>query len=184
MRILLTGGAGFIGSHLSDVLLRNKHEVVGIDDFSTGSRENVAHLAENPHYSLVEGDIRDRKALRAAMQGCDGVVHLAARIGLKAIVKSPLDTIQVNAMGTEVVLEAAADLGLPTIVTSTSEVYGLATKMPSAESDPICFGSPTVGRWSYAATKAYDEFLGLAIGREKKLPVVVIRLFNTVGGGR
>ncbi len=181
MRILLTGGAGFIGSHLSDVLLRGNHDVVAIDDLSTGSRENVVHLADNPRYSLVEADIRDTKKLRPAMQGCDAVVHLAARIGLKVIVQSPLETIRVNAIGTEMVLEAAADLGLPTLVASTSEVYGMATKIPSAESDPICFGSPTVGRWSYAATKAYDEFYGLAIAREKAVPVVVIRLFNTVG---
>jgi UDP-glucose 4-epimerase len=181
MRVLLTGGAGFIGSHLSDALLAKNHEVVAIDDLSTGSRENLAHLSNNPRHSLIVGDIRDVAALRSAMKGCDAVVHLAARIGLKVIVQSPLDTIRVNATGSEVVIEAAADAGIPILVASTSEVYGLATKIPSEETDPICFGSPTVGRWSYACTKAYDEFYALASSRERKIPTVVIRLFNTVG---
>ena len=181
MRVLLTGGAGFIGSHLSDALLRNRHDVVSIDDLSTGSRENISHLVSNANYTFVEGDIRNAGALRAAMKSCDVVVHLAARIGLKVIVASPLETIRVNATGSEVVIDAAADAGLPILVASTSEVYGLATKIPSAESDPICFGSPTIGRWSYACTKAYDEFYALATSRERNIPAVVIRLFNTVG---
>ena len=125
--------------------------------------------------------MRDEAAVAAAMAGCDAVVHLAARIGLKIIVESPLETIEVNGRGTEVVLTAAARRGLPALTASTSEVYGLTTKFPSEETDPICFGSPTVGRWSYACAKAYDEFYALALHRERGLPVGVVRLFNTVG---
>lgn len=181
MRVLVTGGAGFIGSHLSDALLKRGDEVIAIDDLSTGSRQNIAHLAHDQRYRFIEGDIRDARMLEAAMRECDRVVHLAARIGLKVIVESPLETIRVNAGGTEVVLDVAARTETPVIVTSTSEVYGLATKIPSSEVDPIAFGSPTVGRWSYACTKAFDEFYALALQRERNLPATVVRLFNTVG---
>lgn len=181
MRVLVTGGAGFIGSHVCDALLAQGHEAIAFDDLSTGTRENVAHLREDRRFSLVEADVRDERAVGAAMESCDAAIHLAARIGLKIVVESPLETIEVNARGTEVVLGVAARRRLPAIVASTSEVYGLATKFPSAETDPICFGSPTVGRWSYACAKAYDEFYALALHRERDLPVVVVRLFNTVG---
>ncbi|HEX8805975.1 MAG TPA: GDP-mannose 4,6-dehydratase [Candidatus Aquilonibacter sp.] len=181
MRILVTGGAGFIGSHLAQALLERGDEVVAIDDLSTGSLENIAHLFNNARFSFVESDIRNAAALNSAMSGCDRAVHLAARIGLKIIVESPLETIRVNAGGTEVVLDAASRHGVPVLVASTSEVYGLSTRIPSAESDPICFGSPAVGRWSYACAKAFDEFYALALHRERGLTSVVIRLFNTVG---
>jgi UDP-glucose 4-epimerase len=181
VRVLVTGGAGFIGSHLCDILLAGGHTALALDDLSTGKLENVAHLQSNPRFSFVQADIRDEAALERAMADCDGVIHLAARIGLKIIVESPLDTIEVNARGTEVVLAVAARWKLPTVIASTSEVYGLTTKFPSVESDPICFGSPTVGRWSYACAKAYDEFYALALHRERGLPVAVARLFNTVG---
>jgi UDP-glucose 4-epimerase len=181
MKVLITGGAGFIGSHLAEALLRGGNEVVAIDDLSTGSLENIAHLLNDRRFSFVDSDIRHVSALNAAMKGCDVVAHLAARIGLKIIVESPLETIRVNAGGTEVVLDAAARLHVPAIVASTSEVYGLTTRIPSAETDPICFGSPTVGRWSYACAKAFDEFYALALHRERGLSSVVVRLFNTVG---
>jgi UDP-glucose 4-epimerase len=181
MKVLVTGGAGFIGSHLADTLIAAGHEVVALDDLSTGRRENLAHLHDEPRFSLIVGDVRDRALMLEVTDRTDAVIHLAARIGLKVIVQSPLDTIEVNARGTETVLDAAARRGLPTIIASTSEVYGLTTKIPSAEADPICFGSPTVGRWSYACAKAYDEFYALALHREKALPVVAVRLFNTVG---
>lgn len=181
MNVLVTGGAGFVGSHLCDALLAGGHGALAFDDLSTGKLENFAHLRGNPRFSFIEGDVRDAGAVDAAMSSCDGVIHLAARIGLKIIVESPLETIEVNARGTEVVLAAAARRRLTTVIASTSEVYGLATTFPSAETDPICFGSPTVGRWSYACAKAYDEFYALALHRERGLPVVVARLFNTVG---
>lgn len=181
MRVLVTGGAGFIGSHLSDALLANGHGVVALDDLSTGSLENLAHLRDNPRLALVLGDVRNKQIVDQAVASCDAVVHLAARIGLKIIVESPLETLEVNARGTEVVLAAAARRQLPTLIASTSEVYGLATTFPSSETDPICFGSPTVGRWSYACAKAYDEFYALALHRERSLPVAIVRLFNTVG---
>ena len=158
MKVLVTGGAGFIGSHVCDALLASGYDAIAFDDLSTGSLKNCMHLRDDPRFSLVEADVRDERAIEAAVASCDAVIHLAARIGLKIIVESPLETIEVNARGTEVVLAAAARRRLPTIVASTSEVYGLASTFPSAESDPICFGSPTVGRWSYACTKAYDEF--------------------------
>lgn len=181
MNVLVTGGAGFVGSHLGEALLADGHGVVALDDLSTGKLENCAHLLGHKRFSLVQADVRDEAAIDAAMAECDGVIHLAARIGLKIIVESPLDTLDVNARGTDVVLAAAARRKLPTIIASTSEVYGLATKFPSAETDPICFGSPTIGRWSYACAKAYDEFYALALHRERGLPVAVARLFNTVG---
>lgn len=181
MKILITGGAGFIGSHLSDALLKRGDEVVAIDDLSTGSMQNIAHLLDDRRFSFVEADIRDASTLHSVVRGCDRVVHLAARIGLKVIVESPLETIRVNAGGAEVVLDAAARHNVPVLIASTSEVYGLTTRIPSAETDPITFGSPTVGRWSYACTKAFDEFYALALQRERGLPAVVVRLFNTVG---
>ena len=181
MRVLVTGGAGFIGSHLCDALLSGGHEVVALDDLSTGRKSNLAGAAQNPRFRFVEGDVRHPPILDEAMQKCDAVVHLAARIGMRVVVESPLETMEVNGHGTERVLEAAARHGAYTIVASTSEVYGYSTKIPSEESDPICFGSPTVGRWSYACSKAYDEFLALALHREQGLPVCVVRLFNTVG---
>ena len=181
MRVLVTGGAGFIGSHLCDTLIKRGDEVVTVDDLSTGSLHNINHLLVNPRFHFIEGDVRDASLLDKALKGCDRVVHLAARIGLKVIVESPLETIRVNAGGTEYVADAAARAAVPLLLASTSELYGLATKIPSAEGDPITFGSPTVGRWSYACTKAFDEFYTLALQRERGLPAVVVRLFNTVG---
>ncbi|MDE2481687.1 MAG: GDP-mannose 4,6-dehydratase [bacterium] len=181
MKVLVTGGAGFIGSHLCDLLISAGHHAVAFDDLSTGTLENVAHLSGHPLFSFVRADIRDARAVEGAMASCDAVVHLAARIGLKIIVESPLETIEVNARGTETVLEVASRRRVRTIVASTSEVYGHSTRIPSAESDPICFGSPTIGRWSYACAKAYDEFYALALHQERGLPAIVVRLFNTVG---
>ncbi len=181
MKILITGGAGFIGSHLAETLLRAGNDVVAFDDLSTGSLENIAHLMNDRRFTFVDSDIRHVSTLNATMKTCDAVVHLAARIGLKIIMESPLETIAVNAGGAEVVLDAAARHNLPILLASTSEVYGLTTRIPSLETDPICFGSPTVGRWSYACTKAFDEFYALALHRERGLSPVVVRLFNTVG---
>ncbi|HTC29317.1 MAG TPA: NAD-dependent epimerase/dehydratase family protein [Candidatus Acidoferrum sp.] len=181
MRVLVTGAAGFIGSHLTDHLLHRGHAVVGLDDLSAGSLDNLALARASRAFSFIEGDVRNRIAVDDAMRGCDAVVHLAARIGLRMIVESPLRTLEVNAHGTETVLQAAARDNTPTIVASTSEVYGHSLRFPSHEDDPISIGSPTIGRWSYACAKIYDEFYALALHRERELPVVISRLFNTVG---
>lgn len=181
MRVLVTGGAGFIGSHLCDALLDAGREVTALDDLSTGSVVNLTAALARPGCKFIQGDIRDALLVERAMENCDAVVHLAARIGLRIIVDSPFDTLDVNARGTECVVQAALKKKTPVLVISTSEVYGHSTKIPSSENDPICFGSPTIGRWSYACAKAYDEFYSLALQRERGLPVVVVRLFNTVG---
>lgn len=181
MIVLVTGAAGFIGSHLVDRLLARGDSVTGIDDLSTGRIENLARAFESDRFTFVRGDIRDPGAVKDAMRNADAVVHLAARIGLKAIVESPLETIEINGRGAELIFVEASRRRLPTITASTSEVYGRSTIVPSSESDPIAFGSPTVGRWSYACAKAYDEFYALALHRERGLPVAVARLFNTVG---
>ncbi len=180
-KILITGGAGFIGSHLSDAYLAAGWNVTAVDDLSTGSRENLAGALGNERFELIEGDVCDDDVTARAMRGCDAVVHLAARIGLKLVIESPLKTLEANVKGTEMVLRHATPLRVPTLIASTSEVYGLATKFPSNEDDPITFGSPTKGRWSYACSKAYDESLALAHHRESGLPAIVVRLFNTVG---
>jgi UDP-glucose 4-epimerase len=181
MRVLVTGGAGFIGSHLCDALLGAGYDVTVLDDLSAGTKDNLEQAGKHAGFRFVYGDIRDRTLVGTTMADCDAVIHLAARIGLRAVVASPLQTMEVNAHGTECVLQAAAGRAVPTIIASTSEVYGHSTKIPSAESDPICFGSPTIGRWSYACTKAYDEFIAMALHQERGLPAVVVRLFNTVG---
>ncbi len=181
MRVLVTGGAGFIGSHLCDLLLDAGHAVTALDDLSTGSLLNLTGALARPGCRFIQGDIRDTLLVERAMEHCDAVVHLAARIGLRIIVESPFDTLDVNARGTESVVQAALKQKTPILIASTSEVYGHSTKIPSSESDPICFGSPTIGRWSYACAKAYDEFYSLALQQERGLPVVVVRLFNTVG---
>jgi UDP-glucose 4-epimerase len=181
MNVLVTGAAGFIGSHLTDLLLVRGDRVVGIDDLSTGNIQNLASAFECKRFTFVRGDIRDPEVVARVMQDCDAVVHLAARIGMRAVVESPLETLEINARGAELILLEASRRALPTVTASTSEVYGYSTRIPSAESDPIAFGSPTVGRWSYACAKAYDEFYALALHRERGLPVAVARLFNTVG---
>ncbi|MDP9111913.1 MAG: SDR family NAD(P)-dependent oxidoreductase [Candidatus Eremiobacteraeota bacterium] len=179
--VLITGGAGFIGSHLSDAYLKAGWKVIAIDDLSTGRLENLQSAGKSSNFTFVEGDIRNDAVIGPAMRQSDLVVHLAARIGLKLVIESPLKTLESNVKGTEVVLRHAAVSGTPTIVASTSEVYGLATKYPSSEEDPVMFGSPTAGRWSYACSKAYDESLSIAHHRENGLPAIVVRLFNTVG---
>lgn len=180
-RFVITGGAGFIGSHLTDALLAQGHSVIALDNLETGSRENVEQALTNPKFELVVGDICDAPLVDKLARKCDVVVHMAARIGLKRTIESPLRTVDVNVRGTEAVLGAATRYSCRTIVASTSQVYGLATKIPSAEDDPITFGAPSKGRWAYACSKAVDEFLALALARERGLPSTIVRLFNTVG---
>ncbi len=181
MKALITGGSGFIGSHLSDALLARGDDVVALDDLSTGSRDNVRHLEGNPRFRLVVDSVQNEDAVGRLVDECDVVFHLAAAVGVKLIVESPVRTIETNVKGTEIVLAAAARQRKRTLIASTSEVYGLSEQVPFREDGNLVMGATTKGRWSYACSKAIDEFLALAYYREKKLPTVIVRLFNTVG---
>lgn len=181
MRILITGGAGFIGSHLADAYTARGDEVVCIDDLSTGSIENIAHLKKHPRFSYTIDTVHNQPVLAELIDGCDVIFHLAAAVGVKLIVESPVRTIETNVRGTETVLTLANKKKKKVLVASTSEVYGLSAEVPFREDGNLVMGATTKGRWSYACSKAIDEFLALAYWREKKLPTVVVRLFNTVG---
>lgn len=181
MRVLVTGGAGFIGSHLCDTLLSRGDRVCVLDDLSTGSIDNIQHLLNHPDFSYTIDSVHKSSVVSELVDECDVVVHLAAAVGVKLIVESPVRTIETNVHGTEVVLSQANKKKKKVLIASTSEVYGLSTMVPFREDGPLVMGATTKGRWSYACSKAIDEFLALAYWREKKLPVVVVRLFNTVG---
>jgi len=181
MHALITGGAGFIGSHLAERLIRLGHRVTVLDDLSTGALRNVEHLQGKPGFRFTHDSVLNRPILAECIDRCDMIFHLAAAVGVRLIVQSPVHTIETNVKGTEVVLEFAAKKKKKVLVTSTSEVYGKANKVPFAEDDDLMLGPTTKDRWSYACSKALDEFLALAYWREHKLPVVVARLFNTVG---
>ncbi len=181
MRVLITGGAGFIGSHLADAYLDRGDEVFVIDDLSTGTIENIQHLKENPRFHYTIDTVHNTPVTAELVDQCDVVFHLAAAVGVKLIVESPVRTIETNVRGTEVVLAIANKKKKKVLVASTSEVYGLSTDVPFREDGNLVMGATTKGRWSYACSKAIDEFLALAYWREKKLPTIVVRLFNTVG---
>lgn len=181
MRYLITGGAGFIGSHLAEKLLHQGHSVAIIDDLSTGSIRNIEHLKGKADFRYVIDTVLNRPLLAELVDDCDTLFHLAAAVGVKLIVESPVRTIETNIKGTEAVLECANKKKKKVLLTSTSEVYGKASKVPFAEEDDLVLGPTFKGRWSYACSKAIDEFLALAYCKEKKLPVVIARLFNTVG---
>ena len=181
MRILITGGAGFIGSHLSDAYLKRGDEVFIIDDLSTGSFENIRHLKDHPRFHYTIESVHNQPVTAELVDQCDVIFHLAAAVGVKLIVESPVRTIETNVHGTEVVLSLANKKKKKVLIASTSEVYGLSTQVPFKEDGNLVMGATTKGRWSYACSKAIDEFLALAYWREKKLPTVVVRLFNTVG---
>src|SRR5918997_1647343 len=181
MRVLITGGAGFIGSHLTDLYLGRGDEVFCIDDLSTGSIANIAHVKTHPRYHYSIDNVHNQPVVAELIDQCDVVFHLAAAVGVKLIVESPVRTIETNVRGTEVVLAQANKKKKRVLVASTSEVYGLSTEVPFREDGNLVMGATTKGRWSYACSKAIDEFLALAYWREKKLPTVVVRLFNTVG---
>jgi UDP-glucose 4-epimerase len=181
VRYLVTGGAGFIGSHLSETLLAGGHEVSAIDDLSTGSAENVAHLKSNPRFRLLVDTIFNVPLTAELIDAADVVIHLAASVGVFQIVESPVRTIETNIRGTEIVLSSAAKKKKPTVIASTSEVYGKSTKVPFAEEDDCVLGPSSKSRWSYAASKLVDEFLALSYFKEKRLPTLVVRFFNTVG---
>ena len=181
MRVLITGGAGFIGSHLADAYLQRGDEVYVIDDLSTGQIENIQHLKGNPGFHYTIDTVHNQPLTAELLDQCDVVFHLAAAVGVKLIVESPVRTIETNVRGTEVVLSIANKKKKKVLVASTSEVYGLSSDVPFREDGNLVMGATTKGRWSYACSKAIDEFLALAYWREKKLPTVVVRLFNTVG---
>ncbi len=180
-RWLLTGGAGFIGSHLAELLLARGDEVFVVDDLSTGSARNVAAFRGEKRFHFHVDTIMNQSLLSELVDGADVVVHLAAAVGVKLIVDSPVRTIETNISGTEVVLRAAAKKSKRVLVASTSEVYGKSTELPFKEHQDLVLGASTKGRWSYAASKLIDEFLALAYWKERKLPTTVVRLFNTVG---
>ena len=181
MRVLITGGAGFIGSHLADAYLQRGDQVLIIDDLSTGTIENIRHLKSNPLFQYTIDSVHNQPVTAELIDQCDVVVHLAAAVGVKLIVESPVRTIETNVRGTEVVLALANKKQKRVLVASTSEVYGLSTDVPFKEDGNLVMGATTKGRWSYACSKAIDEFLALAYWREKKLPTTIVRLFNTVG---
>jgi UDP-glucose 4-epimerase len=181
MRALLTGGAGFVGSHLADALLERGHQVIVIDDLSTGSLDNVAHLQGRPGFECVIDTIMNESVVASLVSRVDVVFHLAAAVGVKLIVEAPVRTIETNVHGTEIVLKAAGQHRKLVVVFSTSEVYGKSTDVPFREDADLVMGSTVKHRWAYACSKALDEFLALAYYRERGLPVIVVRLFNTVG---
>jgi UDP-glucose 4-epimerase len=178
---VVTGGAGFIGSHLVERLLAGGARVTIIDDFSTGSRENLRAVAQHPRLRVRESKVSGCRGLFKVVAGATGVYHLAAAVGVDLVVQSPINTIQTNLDETEAILAAAAAGQVPVLLASTSEVYGKSQKDEFSEDDDLLIGSPQLGRWSYACSKLMDEFLALAYARERRLPVVVARLFNTVG---
>lgn len=186
MRVLITGGAGFIGSHLADRMLARGDDVVVIDDFSSGSPDNVAHLRGNARFECIVGSASDAEVVTALVARSDAIVHLAAAVGVRLILESPVRTIENNLFGTAVVLTAAADAHKAgsrktVLLASTSEVYGKGNRPPFREDDDLTLGPTTNSRWAYACSKAMDEWLGLAHWREHGLRVIIARLFNTVG---
>jgi UDP-glucose 4-epimerase len=178
---LITGGAGFIGSHLAERLLAAGHTVLAIDDLSTGSLGNVELLQGDPRFQLVTADICDTAVLGRLARQSDVIVHLAAAVGVKLIVEHPVRTIETNVLGTQALLEAGLRHGCRVLLASSSEVYGKGTSLPFGEEDDVLLGPTSRSRWSYAASKMVDEFLALAYQHERGLPVVPFRLFNTIG---
>jgi UDP-glucose 4-epimerase len=181
MNILITGGAGFIGSHLAEALLAAGHEVCVVDDLSTGRLENIRPLLEEPRLRFVRESVRNATTMTPLIDRADRIYHLAAAVGVQLIVDRPVHTIETNIHGSEVVLNLANKFGRPIFVASTSEVYGKSEKVPFSEEDDSLFGATTYTRWSYACSKMVDEFLALAYHQQFGLPAVVGRLFNTVG---
>ena len=180
-RVLITGGAGFIGSHLAEALLARDIAVTVIDDLSTGRLANIQHLTPNPRFAFAIDTITNAMVMDRLTSECDAIVHLAAAVGVELIVRDPVRTIETNILGSHAVLVAAARYRKPVLIASTSEVYGKGIRVPFAEDDDRVLGPTTRARWSYAESKAIDEFLGLAYHKQLGLPVTIARLFNTVG---
>jgi UDP-glucose 4-epimerase len=178
---LITGGAGFIGSHLAERLLADGHHVTALDNLSSGSVDNIAHLRGHARFTFLRHDVMEEAVLAKQVAAADAVFHLAATVGVFNIIKSPVETIANNINGTEAVLRAANLRKTKVLLTSTSEVYGKSERAPFGEDDDLVLGATSKGRWSYAASKIIDEFLALAYWREFQVPTVVVRLFNTIG---
>src|SRR6188474_3329253 len=181
MRVLITGGAGFVGSHLAEALLDRGDEVFIIDNLSTGSIDNVVHLKQNPRFHYTIDSVSNEPVVAELVDRCDIVVHLAAAVGVKLIVEQPVHTIETNVHGTEVILKHANKKKKLVLIASTSEVYGKSAIVPFKEDADLVLGATAKHRWAYACSKMIDEFLALAYWKERKLPVVIVRLFNTVG---
>ncbi len=178
---LITGGAGFIGSHLSTTLIEQGHHVLTIDDLSTGRLENIAHLLDHPNFHFARASITNDLVMDRLASQSDTIIHLAAAVGVRLIVENPVRTIETNIMGTDAVLKSALRYRAKVLIASTSEVYGKGMTIPFSEDDDVVLGPTSRNRWGYAASKMVDEFLALAYAREQALPVVLFRLFNTVG---
>jgi UDP-glucose 4-epimerase len=181
MRVLITGGAGFVGSHLAEALLERGDEVFVLDNLSTGSIVNIVHLKSHPRFHYTIDTVTNEPVLAELIDRCDTVVHLAAAVGVKLIVEAPVHTIETNVHGTEVVLKHANKKKKLVLIASTSEVYGKSASVPFREDADLVLGPTQKHRWAYACSKLIDEFLALAYWKERKLPVIVLRLFNTVG---
>jgi UDP-glucose 4-epimerase len=184
MKVFITGGAGFIGSHLATRLVERGDEVFVLDDLSTGSMDNIAHLTDRERFHYKIGCATDSPLVKELVDRCDLTVHLAAAVGVRLIVERPVHTIQTNVRGTETVLDAAMNKGKLVVVASTSEVYGKSTAIPFREDADITLGPTSHSRWAYACSKALDEWLALAYLREKNVPAIICRFFNTVGPGQ
>lgn len=181
MRVLITGGAGFIGSHLADAYIDRGDEVYVIDDLSTGSIYNIQHLIDHPRFHHTIDSVQNRAVTAELVDRADVIFHLAAAVGVRLIIESPIRTIENNLQGVEVILELAEKKRKRVLIASTSEVYGRSTSLPFREDGDLVLGPSTASRWSYACAKLMDEFLALAYHKERKLPTIVVRLFNTVG---
>ena len=181
MKALLTGGAGFVGSHLAETLLDQQHSVQVLDDLSTGSIDNIHHFKNRPRFDYVIDTVMNERLTAELIDRCDVVFHLAAAVGVKLIVEEPVRTIETNVHGTEVMLKHASKKKKLVVIFSTSEVYGKSTAVPFREDTDLVMGPTSKHRWAYACSKAIDEFLALAYWKEQKLPVIIVRLFNTVG---
>lgn len=181
MRVLITGGAGFIGSHLGELFLAKGESVTILDDLSTGSLNNIKHLKSNPRFQIVIGSILEEKLVDKFVEQCDVVFHLAAAVGVELVVKKPLESMTTNIKGSEIVLDMAYRYHKKILITSTSEIYGKNTNGPLKESDDRILGSPLKSRWGYSTAKAVDEMLAYIYWKQKGVPSIIVRLFNTVG---